>query len=299
MVIVRYAVVLAVVGGAVARPDAVCGAEDGAGDALRGQMLFAAAAGCGCHTPAAGPIGAGGREVATPFGTFYSTNVTPDRETGIGDWSDAEIDAAIRRGIVRGRGAESPVMPYYRYAGLADHDVADLIAYLRTLAPVRRANREHDVAIPLPRLGFWAWRFLYGRGVPRGTDALPGEVERGRYLVDHVSICGDCHTPRNVFGAPIAGMYLAGAADGPNGESVPNVTPDLTSGIGDWTAEDIVTLLESGMTPSFDNVQGLMAEMIDGHGGGPGYGDMQPRDREAIAAYLRTIPPVANDIAAE
>jgi mono/diheme cytochrome c family protein len=300
MVIVRYVLLLAVVGGAVGRHDVVYGAEVGPrGDAQRGQALFAAAGGCGCHTPAAGPVGAGGREVVTPFGTFYGTNVTPDRETGIGGWSDAEIDDAIRRGVVRGRGAESPVMPYYRYAGLADRDVADLIAYLRALPPVRRANREHDVAVPLARLGFWAWRLLYGRGVPGRTDALPGEVERGRYLVDHVSICGDCHTPRNVFGAPIAGMYLAGAADGPNGEPVPNVTPDLATGIGDWTAEDIVTLLESGVKPSFDNVQGLMADMIDGHGGGPGYADMPPGDRDAIAAYLRTIPPVANDIGAE
>src|SRR5512140_159080 len=108
-----------------------------AGNPERGKLVFALAAGCGCHTPTHGPVGAGGGEVPTPFGTFYGTNITPDAVTGIGTWSDDEIDAAIRRGISRDHGIESPAMPYYQYSGMADSDMADLIAYLRSLPPVR------------------------------------------------------------------------------------------------------------------------------------------------------------------
>jgi mono/diheme cytochrome c family protein len=292
---------LSLVLGVVVSCHDVARAADGmpVGDAERGGTFFAAAAGCGCHTPANGPVGAGGRGVETPFGTFYSTNITPDRNTGIADWSDAEIEEAIRRGGIRGRGVAAPVMPYYRYAGLVDRDVADLIAYLRTLPPVRQANREHEVRVPFSRWGFRVWRLLYGRPVSGAAEAPRGGVERGRYLTDHVAICGDCHTPRNALGAPIGGLYLAGTAHGPGDEPVPNVTPDPATGIGDWAASDIVTLLEIGVKPDFDNVQGFMAEVIEGHGGGPGYGGMRSADREAIAAYLKSVPAVANPIGAE
>lgn len=244
-------------------------------------------------------MGAGGGEIATPFGTFYGTNITPDDKTGIGAWSDAEIDAALRRGVVRGRGAEAPVMPYYRYAGMSDKDAADLIAYLRTLPPVDRPNREHDLRFPLSRLAFRAWRRLFGDGGRAATDDSRDAVARGRYLVDHVGICGDCHTPRTVWGAPDRRLYLAGTPQGPDGARVPNITPDVATGIGDWTAGDIAMLLETGIKPDFDNVQGLMATLIDGHGGGPGYARMPAADREAIGTYLRTVPAVANEIDAE
>ena len=269
------------------------------GDAARGATLFAAAAGCGCHTPEKGPVGAGGAEIVTPFGTFYGTNITPDRETGIGEWSDAEIDAAIRRGVVRGRGAEAPVMPYYRYAGMADRDAADLIAHLRTLTPVRQPNREHEVGVPAARLAFALWRMLFARGAGAAAAVPAAPVARGGYLVDHVAICGDCHTPRGAFGHPDRRFYLAGSADGPDGAVVPNITPHDATGIGSWTAGDIAMLLETGIKPDFDNVQGLMAALVDGHGGGPGYRHMPVADREAIGAYLRTVPPVANAVDAE
>jgi mono/diheme cytochrome c family protein len=260
--------------------------------------VFAAAAGCGCHTETGGQIGAGGYEIPTPFGTFYGTNITPDAETGIGAWSDAEIDAAIRRGVLKGQGAEAPVMPYYRYAGMTDEDVADLIAYLRSLPPARRANTPHAARLPFARLAFRGWRLLFGAAPQDRTTGNGDAVARGRYLVDHVSICGDCHTPRNILGAQQS-TYLAGTAHGPHAEPVPNITPDPGTGLGDWTAEDIVTLLESAMKPDFDNVQGLMAEVVEGRAGGPGYKDMPAADREAIGAYLRTVPPVENDIGDE
>lgn len=266
-----------------------------AGDPQRGKVVFALAAGCGCHTSKDGPVGAGGGEVPTPFGKFYGSNITPDPETGIGAWSDADVEAAIRRGVARGKGVESPAMPYYQYAGMSDTDLADLIAYLRALPAVRRPNRPHEGELPLARWAYRAWRLLFVRSAAAPAAAPASGVERGRYLADHVAICTDCHTPRNRFGAPDRAMYLAGSAHGPGGDPVPNITPHRT-GIGDWDVADIVNLLAQGILPNFDNVQGLMAEVVDGHGGGPGFKDTPESDRRAIAEYLKTVPPIDNKV---
>lgn len=266
------------------------------GDPERGREIFALAGGCSCHTPAKGPVGAGGRALETPFGTFYGTNITSDPTHGIGAWSDAEIEGAIRRGVLRDGSVESPVMPYYRYAGMADSDLRDLIAYLRSLTPAAVPNRPHEVDLPFPRLMFRGWRLLFA-GAPEPPAQPPtGTLARGRYLSDHVSICGDCHTPRNRFGAPVADLYLAGTDDGPLGEVVPNITSDRETGIGSWEIGDIESLLELGMKPNFDNVQGLMAEVIDGVGGGAGYANASAADRQAIAEYIRQVPPIAHRV---
>ena len=269
-----------------------------ASDAARGRVVFALAGGCGCHTARDGPVGAGGGQVPTPFGTFYGTNITPDPTMGIGRWSDADIDAAIRAGIARGKGIESPAMPYYQYAGMADQDVRDLIAYLRTLPPLARPNRPHSGELPLARWAYRAWRWLFVRPLTPPRTAPAAGVERGRYLVDHVSICGDCHTPRNWFGVPNTVRYLAGAALGPGGDTVPNITPHAT-GIGEWSVDDLVSLLSTGMQPNFDNVQGLMADVIDGTGGGPGYKHAPERDIRAIAEYVTAVPPIDNAVEAK
>ena len=266
------------------------------GNAERGRELFAVAAGCGCHTATTGPVGAGGAKIETPFGTFYGTNITPDPDTGIGAWSDDEIEAAIRDGYSRGRGVEAPVMPYNWYAGMSDRDVADLIAYLRTLPPVRRENTPHEGELPLSRWAYAAWRLLFfTEPAARLVDAPASGLERGRYLADHVSLCADCHTPRTMLGAVDASMYMAGTATGPGGKVVPNITPHET-GVADWDVYDLANVLESGMLPNFDNVQGAMAEAVDGVGGGPGYKDASDADRKAIAGYLKTVPPIVNDV---
>lgn len=270
-----------------------------AGDAARGRMIFAMAGGCGCHTPEGGPVGAGGRALPTPFGTFYGTNITPDRETGIGDWSDEEIVAAIRDGDARGTGVEAPVMPYYLYAGMSDEDARDLVAHLRTLTPVRKKNRPHEVSLPLPRLAYRAWRFAFGSGVEAPPQAPREEIARGRYWAEHVAICGDCHTPRNRLGAPRSDFHLAGTAKGPDGRAVPNITPAKETGIGDWEVYDIVQVLGSGMLPNMDNVQGLMAEVVDGIGGGPGYAEVPEEELRPIAAYLKSLPPIEHDVGDE
>jgi mono/diheme cytochrome c family protein len=266
-----------------------------AGDVGRGKVIFALAAGCGCHTSTDGPVAAGGGEVPTPFGTFYGPNITPDADTGIGRWSDAEIRAAIRDGVARGKGVEAPTMPYYYYAGMSDEDVNDLIAYLRSLPAVHRQDRPAKGELPLARLAYRAWRFLFVKDETSPATAPRAEEARGRYLTDHVSLCVDCHTPRDRLGVPERSMYLAGVAHGPEGEVVPNITPDAT-GIGDWDAEDIYNVLATGMLPNFDNVQGSMADFVNGHGGGPGLKDAPENDRRAIATYLKTVPPIDNQV---
>lgn len=269
-----------------------------AGDAVRGAALFAIAGGCGCHTSQDGPVGAGGGEVPTPFGTFYGTNITPDLDTGIGAWSDAEIDAALRGGYVRGRGVESPAMPYYLYSGMTDADVGDLIAYLRSLPAVHRANRPHAGELPLARLAYRAWRRLFAPSDAPTATTAPASMARGRYLTDHVAICGDCHTPRDPLGSPLRSFYLAGSRDGVGGAPVPNITPHDTGIVG-WDQADIVQVLRLGMLPNFDNVQGIMAELVDGKAGGLGYKDAPPEELRAIAEYLRTVPAIDNRIRAD
>ena len=266
------------------------------GHAERGANLFALAGGCSCHTTEDGPVGAGGREIPTPFGTFYSTNITPDEETGIGAWSNEEIIAAVRDGEMRGKGVEAPVMPYYRYFGMTDRDAGDLVVYLRTLPAVRQSNRTAEVSIPLARLSYRVWRLLFAARIERQLERPQEQQELGRYLTDHVSICGDCHTPRNLLGVPRHNLYLAGTKNGPLGKRIPNITPDRRTGIADWTEYDMMNILSTGMLPNFDNVQGLMKEVVDGRGGGPGYGDANRDDLRAIAQYVLSVPALAHDV---
>jgi len=268
----------------------------GGGDAQRGAMVFAMAGGCGCHTASEGPVGAGGRELPTPFGTFYGSNITPDRETGIGAWSDDEIVTAIREGRRRDGSIEAPVMPYYLYAGMSDTDVRDLVAYLRGLPPVARVVPPARVTLPLPRLAYRAWRWLYAPALTPPASAPDDPVARGRYWVDHVAICGDCHTPRNRLGAPDAALYLAGTDDGPDGKPVPNITPDKATGIGKWAENHYVGLLRAGRLPNFDNIQGLMVEVIEGVAGGAGYKDLPENELRSLAKYLKTVPPVRHEV---
>jgi mono/diheme cytochrome c family protein len=134
---------------------------------------------------------------------------------------------------------------------------------------------------------------VFGRFTTSPPQAPKSGIERGRYLVDHVSLCGDCHTPRNSIGTPNRSLYLAGvgAKAGPLGETMPNITPDKETGIGDWKREDIAELLLSGTKPDLDNVQGLMAEVVE-----HGYKNMTREDALAIADYLKSVLPIKNKI---
>lgn len=261
--------------------------------AERGQYLLAAAGCVSCHTEDrdGAPALAGGRALATPFGTFYSPNITPDRETGIGRWSEADFVTALREGTGPGGEHYFPVFPYPAYAGMSREDAVAIWAHLRSLAPVKRANRAHDLPWYLgTRLAAAAWKLLFFRSQRFAPDPeRSGEWNRGAYLVRHLGHCGECHTPRNAFGAPESGAELAGNPDGPEDKRVPNITPDPASGIGDWTTSDIETFLEIGMLPDGDFAGAGMGEVIDDN-----TSQLTPGDRRAIATYLQSVPAQAS-----
>jgi mono/diheme cytochrome c family protein len=263
----------------------------------KGQYIFAVAGGCACHTVPDETPHAGARPFPIPLGTVYSTNITQDKETGLGAWSDQQILDAMIKGFRHDGSRILPVMPYEKYSGMAQEDLKALIAFLRTLKPVKKPTPELKTRVPFMRsVGTFAYLKLFGRFSTSPPQAPKAGVARGRYLVDHVSLCGDCHTPRNSLGVPKQSLYMAGASQniGPLGEAVPNITPDTDTGIGSWKREEIAELLLTGSKPDLDNVQGLMEEVI--RGTTHGYKDMTKEDALAIADYLKSIPPVKNKI---
>ncbi len=265
--------------------------------AAKGRYIFALAGGCACHTEPKGTHHVGARAFPIPFGTVYSTNITQDKETGLGAWTEQQIYDAMVKGIRRDGSRILPVMPYEKYSGMAQDDMKALIAYLRTFKPVTKATPELKSWAPFARsIGTPLFLKVFGRFTNAPAQAPKSGIERGRYLVNHVSLCGDCHTPRNMIGVPNRSLYLAGAGKkiGPLGNSVPNISPDKETGIGEWKRQDIVELLISGTKPDLDNVQGLMEEVIQGtpHG----YKDMKKEDALAIADYLKSIPAIKNKI---
>jgi mono/diheme cytochrome c family protein len=263
----------------------------------KGQYIFAVAGGCACHTEPKGTFHTGARAFPIPLGTVYSTNITQDKGTGLGDWTDQQISDAMVKGIRKDGSRILPVMPYEKYSGMANEDLKAIIAYLRTLKPVEKPTPPLNTWVPFARsLGTPLFLAVFGSFSTAPIQAPESGIQRGRYLVEHVSLCGDCHTPRNMIGVPKNSLYLAGANKeiGPLGQAVPNITPDKETGIGDWQRGDIAELLLTGIMPDSDNVQGLMEEVI--RGTPHGYKDMTRGDALAIADYLKSIPAIKNKI---
>lgn len=256
----------------------------------RGAYIFAAADCTGCHTDSknGGEPLAGGRALATPFGTFYGPNITPDPKTGIGDWTEAQFHRALREGINEHGHYMFPVFPFTAFTGLTDADISDLWAFLRTQPPVQQRNKPHDITPPFGfRFGLVFWRLLFFRPGP----IVPAPAEdavwnRGNYLANAVAHCGECHTPRNFLGGLKTGQAYGGNPAGPDGQKAPNITPDPEKGIGKWSLEDIETLLKTGQTPDFDFVGSGMAQVVKGTS------QLTDADRHAIAVYLKTLKPI-------
>ncbi len=263
----------------------------------RGRYIFAAAGGCGCHTEtgkAATGLNAGGRRLDVPFGTVYSTNITPDRMTGIGAWTDEQIIAAIRLGRRPNGERILPVHPFMTFNGMAEEDLRALVAYLRTLTPIKKANLPKRITIPLFESVFLpAWLAAFAPQETPPPSAPTSGPARGEYLVRAVSHCGECHTPRGITQAVDNSRFLAGNANGPENSVVPNITPDKDTGLR-WSEEEIAYYLGTGNTPSGDVAGGIMAESIQGTS--VGYKDLTEADLLAIARYLKSIPPIRNKV---
>jgi mono/diheme cytochrome c family protein len=251
----------------------------------------AAPASAKCDDPKSGDglkLG-GGRCLKTEFGTFYVPNISPDKQAGIGGWSDAGFINAMTRGVSPKGTHYYPAFPYATYQHMKRQDLLDLKAFLGTLEPVSSKAPDHQLSFPYNiRWGLWLWKWLNLDGKTFEPDpSKPAAVNRGAYLVEALAHCGECHTPRGSMGGMKLSKWLSGART-PDGKGfVPNITPDAT-GIKSWSGKDIAYALETGFTPEGDAFGSEMAKVQEN------MAKLTAEDREAIAAYLKSVPPVAS-----
>lgn len=288
-------VVLALAGGAwfLTRPAPLAAdALDGLiGDAANGAVIFAASGCASCHTaPGAEdeglPVLAGGRTFASDYGTFMAPNISSDPEAGIGRWTDLELASAIQSGVSPEGAHYYPAFPYTAYAKAAPQDIVDLIAYLRTLPADASPSLPHDLDLPFRfRASLGGWKMLFASTDWVVPDPVSPEVERGRYLVEALGHCAECHTPRNALGGLQRDRWMAGAP----AASGPGRVPNITTGGLSWSVDEVAEYLKSGFTPEFDTAGGEMVEVIKNTR------QLSDADRLAIASYLAALPPLGPD----
>lgn len=253
----------------------------------RGKYLTVAADCQACHTAKGGTPFAGGLAFKLPFGTIWSPNITPDKETGIGAWTDAEFIAAVREG--KGRKARLyPAMPYTSYTYLTDADVTAIRAYLATLAPVRKQRPKLTFSWPYNQrwlMGIWGALFNPNERFEPNIDRSP-EWNRGAYLAEALGHCGECHTPRNLAQAMNNRKKYAGAVAA--GWRAFNITSDKTSGVGGWSDAELIQYLSQGHAPGRGTAAGPMGEAVD-----LSLSKLTRSDIAAIVTYLRSIPAIS------
>lgn len=269
---------------------------DHAPDTDNGKYMFTAGGCAECHAVPAGScddlnikdetVLAGGRCLKTDFGVFHVPNISPDKETGIGKWNTLDFVTAMKRGVAPGGVHLYPAFPYTSYQRMSYEDLIDLKAYLDMLPAVSHEAPAHALRFPYNiRRGLGLFQRLHVDGKtftpdPKASD----DVNRGAYLAMGPGHCVECHSSRDAFGGIIAGQEFAGARSPEGDGSVPNITPS-EDGIGDWDQEDIAYLLETGNTPDFDVIGETMAPVQEN------MAKLTPEDREAIAAFLKSLPP--------
>jgi mono/diheme cytochrome c family protein len=260
----------------------------------RGDYLARAADCLVCHTAPGGKDYAGGLGFKLPFGTLYSTNITPDKETGIGNYSDQDFLNAVQRGIRHDGARLYPAMPFTSYTYMTDADALAIKAYLFSLAPVRAVDQPNTLRFPFnQRWGMALWSALFNpdtRFEPN-TSQTP-EWNRGAYLAEALLHCGECHTPRNLAFALDNREKFAGAVTA--GWRAYNISSDKNTGIGAWRDEELIAYLSIGHAPGHGTAAGPMGEAVD-----QSLSRLVPGDIRAVVAYLRTVPPrVSSDLPA-
>ncbi|SHH81306.1 molybdopterin cofactor-binding domain-containing protein [Bradyrhizobium erythrophlei] len=260
----------------IARPDA---SVYSAATIARGRQLAALGDCAVCHTSADGAVNAGGRAIETPFGTIYSTNITPDPETGIGGWSYPAFERAMREGIHRDGRHLYPAFPYPHFAKATDADLQALYAYLMAQAPVHAGNPKTQLAFPFNWRPLMAgWNALFHQPAIFEADATKSEVwNRGAYLVEGLGHCGACHSPRNALGAEKAKAYLAGGFA--EGWEAPALT-SLSQAPIPWSEDELFAYLRSGESRFHGVAAGPMAPVVKELAGLP------DQDIRAMAVYL-------------
>jgi len=260
--------------------------EQGA-DAARGRVVFFAGGCASCHmTPKQDdPLRlGGGLELKSPFGSFYAPNISSHPADGIGRWSAADLANAMLAGVSPAGAHYYPAFPFTSYAGVRLEDVRDLMAFLRTTPPVEGRAREHDLPFPFNvrrTLGVWKALFAPAPAPVRDDPARSPEWNRGRYLVETLGHCAECHSPRNALGGLVAAQRFAGGPELEGQGWTPNITPH---GLKDWTKGDIAYALDAGLTPEGDSLGASMAPVVRN------MAQLAKEDRAAIAAYLLSLP---------
>jgi mono/diheme cytochrome c family protein len=251
----------------------------------RGRYLAAAADCFACHTVQNGgkPF-AGGRPIETPFGNITSPNITPDRETGIGAWTDDQFVNAVRRGLGSDGSHLYPAMPYTSYTKMSRDDVLAIRAYLNTVEPVRNPVNANTLPFPFNiRLSLSAWKSLYfHEGVYEPNPHRSAEWNRGAYLVEGPGHCTACHTPKSAFGGDKAAHHLEGSKL--QGWFAPDITNDNETGLGAWSPEEIATYLKTGHN-RISAATGPMAEEV-----ADSTSKLSEDDLKAMAIYLKSLP---------
>jgi mono/diheme cytochrome c family protein len=265
-----------VVGGAQAEPSAET--------IERGKALTVAADCASCHTADPAKPLAGGKRIDTPFGAIYSPNLTPDRDTGIGGWSDEEFYRALRYGEDPDGSRYYPAFPYPNFTKLVRDDILAIRAYLATLTPFSNTAPSPELRWPLNyRVLMRGWDYLFFRpGIFEPNQQKSPEWNRGGYLVEGAAHCGACHTPKNLFGANKRGRAYGGGLV--QGWFAPRLDAAERGGLKSWSADDIVEYLQSGRNGK-SHADGLMAEVVVNS-----TSKMSDADIRAIAIYLKDLP---------
>jgi mono/diheme cytochrome c family protein len=255
----------------------------------RGEYLARAADCQVCHTAPGGADYAGGLTFPLPFGTIYSTNITPDKDTGIGDYSDRDFLDAVQRGIRRDGAHLYPAMPFTSYTYMTDADALAIKAYLFSLAPVRSADRTDTLVFPFnQRWAMRIWSLLFsGNGRFAPDTAQSPQWNRGAYLAEALAHCGECHTPRNLAFALDNRKKFAGALTA--GWRAFNITSDRGSGVGAWSDDELVAYLSTGHALGRGTAAGPMGEAVD-----ESFSALSPADVHALVVYVRSVPAVAS-----
>ena len=259
-------------------------AEPTADDIARGKALTVAGDCASCHTADPAKPFAGGKRIDTPFGRIYSPNLTPDRDTGIGGWSEDDFYAALRFGMAPNGSRYYPAFPYPNFTKLTRQDISAIRAYLGTLTPVKNTPPPPELRWPFNyRVVMRGWNWLFFKpGILQPDQQKSAEWNRGRYLVEGAAHCGACHTPKNIFGADKRGRTLGGGRVA--GMFAPRLDNAERSGLKSWSVEDITEYLQSGRNAK-SHAGELMSEVVVNS-----TSKMSDADIRAIAIYLKDLP---------
>lgn len=274
--------------------------------AARGKYLFQLSSCLSCHTVDSKKPLAGGKAMQSPYGTFYSPNISSDIKTGIGAWSAADFLRALREGVSPSKHYYYPAFPFTNYSKLSDEDILSIRAYIMSLKPIENPNRPHEIQFPFnQRFLLSLWRPLFFPKISRQNflnyklaqgpfqNIADHDLEwnRGAYLVEGALHCTVCHTPRNSSGGLIAKQWMAGARFSADSVYAPNITSDRGSGLYAWTASNWDHFLATGQKPNGEWTGGEMKKLVRS-----ATAKLTPVDKSAVIHYLMSLEPVRSKV---